>query len=46
MERAHHSSHVGARNSHLGLAALYRRQLGLLNYQAVTLADLAVERRQ
>lgn len=33
MERAHQSPTAGARKSHLGLAALYRRQLALLNYQ-------------
>ena len=43
MERAHQSPTAGARESHLGLATLYRRQLALLNYQAVTLSDLPVE---
>lgn len=46
MERAHHSSNMGARSAHLGLAALYRRQLGLLNYQAVMLVDIVPEQRQ
>ena len=43
IERAHQSPTTGARESHLGLAALYRRQLALLNCQAVTLSDLPVE---
>ena len=39
LERAHQSPTASARESHLGLAALYRRQLALLNYQPVTIAD-------
>jgi hypothetical protein len=39
-ERAHQSRTSRARESHLGLATLYRKKLALLDYQAVTLADL------
>ena len=39
MERAHQSSTASARESHLGLAALYRRQLALLNCQPVMIVD-------
>jgi hypothetical protein len=43
MERAHQSPTAGGRQAHLGLAALYRRQLALLNYQPVTLVDRPME---
>lgn len=39
MERAHQAPSASARESHLGLAALYRRQLALLNFQPLTLVD-------
>lgn len=43
MERAHQAPSASARESHLGLAALYRRQLALLNLQPLTLVDRPAE---
>jgi hypothetical protein len=39
VERARQSPTASARESHLGLAMLYRRQLALLDYQPVTIVD-------
>ena len=43
IERAHRAPAAGARQSHLGLAALYRRQLALLDNEPVTLVDMPGE---
>ena len=43
MERANQTPSANARKSHLGLAALYRRQLALLNFQPLTLVDRPAE---
>ena len=43
MERAHQAPTASARESHLGLAALYRKQLALLNYQPMTLVERPAE---
>ena len=46
MERAHQARATGARQSHLGLAALYRKQLAQLNYEDVTPVDMPAERQR
>ena len=43
MERAHQSPTASGRQAHLGLAALYRRQLALLDNEPVTLVDMPGE---
>ena len=43
IERAHQSPTASARESHLGLAALYRKQLALLKCQPMTIVDRPAE---
>jgi hypothetical protein len=43
MERAHQAPTASARESHLGLAALYRKQLALADDQPMTLVGRPAE---